>query len=61
MNILESERGLVFGLVLTALTLLFLVAALVALIMHSIIVFLVLLAIAFTGYPITAYLKKRFA
>jgi hypothetical protein len=61
LNILESERGLVFGLLLTALTLLFLVAAIVALVMHSLIVFLILLGISFTVYPVTAKVKKRFA
>ena len=61
LNILEDERGLVFGLVMLVLTVLFLIAALVALIMHSLIVFLILLGISFTVYPVTASLKKRFA
>ena len=61
LNIVKSESGLVYGLVLLALTLLFLLAAMVALLGHNLIVFVVLALIGVTVYPVTSSVKKKYA
>ena len=61
MSILTSERGLVSGLVLTFLTVSFLVSGIIAVLAHNAIVAGVLFLIGVTLFPIGSKLVSKFA
>ena len=60
MNNLISERGFVFPLVMSLLTVLFLFAALLAILAHNVLWFLAMVLLGVTVYPVVTQVKRRF-